>query len=105
MRGDWLKIWMASHSRSTPRWTALARPPAGETWAPISTAGDTRGRARSLRPLAHRRAARRQRPYRALQLAPRPRKRGRDGAAHRGHRPRALDAGERRDHLRRDALA
>src|SRR5687767_11081813 len=39
MRGDWLKIWIASHSRSTPRSTALGRPPAGETWAPRSTAG------------------------------------------------------------------
>src|SRR3712207_8039660 len=27
---------MASHSRSTPRSTAFARPPAGDTWAPTS---------------------------------------------------------------------
>src|SRR3954453_16619036 len=36
MRGDWLKICTASHSRSSPRSTALGRPPALETWAPIS---------------------------------------------------------------------
>src|SRR5207302_327786 len=36
MRGDWLKIWIASQLRSRPRSTALPRPPALETWAPIS---------------------------------------------------------------------
>src|SRR5271170_4615271 len=36
MRGDWLKIWIARQPRSTPRSIALARPPAGETCAPIS---------------------------------------------------------------------
>ena len=36
MRGDWLKIWIASQPRSTPRCDRLARPPAGDTWAPIS---------------------------------------------------------------------
>src|SRR5918997_3070143 len=35
-RGLWLKIWIARQPRSTPRATALAGPPAGETWAPIS---------------------------------------------------------------------
>ena len=35
-RGFWLKIWMAWQPRSTPRSTALATPPAGETWAPIN---------------------------------------------------------------------
>src|SRR3954463_14420818 len=36
MRGDWLKIWIAPAPSSTPRSTALAGPPAGETWAPMS---------------------------------------------------------------------
>src|SRR5918997_1458064 len=37
MRGDWLKIWIASQSRSTPRSTAVLRLP---TWAPTNmTAG------------------------------------------------------------------
>src|SRR3712207_9167199 len=45
-RGFWLKIWIARAPRSTPRPTALAGPPAGETWAPVSTAG-----APSMRPL------------------------------------------------------
>src|ERR1700754_2856913 len=35
-RGDWLKTWIASQSRSTPRWCACTSPPAVETWAPIS---------------------------------------------------------------------
>ena len=38
MRGDWLKIWIARQPLSTPRSTAFARPPAGDTWAPISIA-------------------------------------------------------------------
>src|SRR4051812_41144064 len=38
MRGDWLKIWIASDSDSTPRAWALARPPAVDTWAPNSIA-------------------------------------------------------------------
>src|SRR3979411_447491 len=36
MRGDWLKIWMACAPYSTPRFTALARPPAVDTCAPTS---------------------------------------------------------------------
>ena len=36
MRGDWLKIWIARQPLSTPRSTAFGRPPAGDTWAPIS---------------------------------------------------------------------
>ena len=36
MRGLWLKIWIASQPFSTPRSIALSRPPAGDTWAPIS---------------------------------------------------------------------
>src|SRR5690242_3567314 len=40
MRGDWLKIWIASDSDSTPRAWALARPPAVETWAPNSIAAE-----------------------------------------------------------------
>ena len=28
MRGDWLKIWIASAPRSTPAATAFSRPPA-----------------------------------------------------------------------------
>src|ERR1700754_2259322 len=35
-RGDWLKTWTASQSRSTPRWCACTSPPAVETWAPMS---------------------------------------------------------------------
>src|SRR5918996_3566419 len=35
-RGLWLKIWIASASRSTPRSTARSSPPAVETWIPIS---------------------------------------------------------------------
>ena len=35
-RGFWLKIWIERAPFSTPRSTALAGPPAGETWAPIS---------------------------------------------------------------------
>src|SRR3954453_10221516 len=38
MRGDWLKIWIASDSDSTPRSWALTRPPAVDTWAPNSIA-------------------------------------------------------------------
>ena len=37
IRGLWWKIWIASQSRSTPRWTAFAKLPAVETCAPIST--------------------------------------------------------------------
>src|SRR2546430_10740064 len=43
MRGDWLKIWIARQPRSVPRSTALARPPARETCAPISMAADYEG--------------------------------------------------------------
>ena len=35
-RGFWLKNWIACAPRSTPRATAFAGPPAGETAAPIS---------------------------------------------------------------------
>src|SRR5919198_3613509 len=42
MRGLWLKIWIASQARSSPRSTALARPPAVETCAPISTVPDSK---------------------------------------------------------------
>src|SRR3954469_11343168 len=40
-RGFWLKIWMDWQPRSSPRCTAFAGPPAGETWAPISMGGGT----------------------------------------------------------------
>ena len=36
MRGLWLKIWIASQPRSSPRSTAFSRPPAVETWAPTN---------------------------------------------------------------------
>ena len=36
IRGLWLKIWIASQRVSSARSTALSRPPAVETWAPIS---------------------------------------------------------------------
>src|SRR3954452_11651239 len=39
MRGDWLKTWIAAQPRSTPRPWAATRPPAVETWAPISIDG------------------------------------------------------------------
>ena len=35
-RGFWLKIWIERQPRSSPRSTAFAGPPAGETWAPIN---------------------------------------------------------------------
>src|SRR3954452_15590953 len=35
-RGFWLKIWIEWQPRSTPRCTAFAGPPAGETCAPMS---------------------------------------------------------------------
>src|SRR3954453_9979079 len=37
MRGDWLKIWIAPGPSSAPRSSALRGPPAGGTWAPMST--------------------------------------------------------------------
>src|SRR3954469_6862254 len=37
-RGFWLKIWIASQPFSRARSSALAGPPAGETWAPMSMA-------------------------------------------------------------------
>src|SRR3954465_14644735 len=40
-RGFWLKNWIARQPRSSPRATAFAGPPAGETWAPISMGGRT----------------------------------------------------------------
>src|ERR671923_1603125 len=43
-RGLWLKIWIASASRSTPRSTAWSSPPAVETWIPISMAPPLRVR-------------------------------------------------------------
>src|SRR4051812_17666559 len=111
-RGFWLKIWIASQPFSRPRSSALAGPPAGDTWAPMSTAGeDTLARRvlrpapRPLRPVAHRGAAHRRRPDGALQLAARPRKGWRARPAHRGHRPRALDARERPADPRRPRVA
>src|SRR4051812_2855523 len=110
-RGLWLKIWMARQPRSVPRSTALAGPPAGETWAPISIGP---GRFASLASCVHARAVRSfadgRAPHRwgadgTVQLAPGPRPRRRARAAHRGHRSRALHAGERRADLRGAALA
>ena len=48
-------------------------------------------RPRTFRPQPHRLAARRERPHRALQLPVRPAPRRHHGAAHRGHRPQAVD--------------
>src|SRR3954470_13340862 len=113
-RGFWLKIWIARQSRSTPRATALAGPPAGETWAPISIGPGRLAAARKRSPLARPRvaclphagtvpsladrgAAHREREDGALQLAARARAGRPARAAHRGHRPRALDARERPD--------
>src|SRR4051794_40008682 len=108
MRGDWLKIWIAWAPRSWPRSTAFAGPPAGETWAPMSM-----GRAKlasvadapSLRSLADRRPAHRRGPDRAVQLAGRAPRRRHVRPAHRGHRPRALDARERPADPRRARVA
>src|SRR5438309_7204481 len=102
MRGDWLKIWIARAPRSTPRSIAFGSPPAGETWAPISMRADYEG---SLRTIAHGRAAHRRRAHRPVQLAGGAARARHDGAAHRGHRPRALDGGERRADPRRAELA
>src|SRR4029077_1991955 len=105
MRGDWLKIWIAWQPRSEPRSIALASPPAGETCAPISMRGSYGSDESQVRTIAHRRAAHRRRAHGAVQLAARAPPRGRAGAAHRGHRPRALHTGERRADPRRVALA
>src|SRR6476646_8557237 len=40
MRGLWLKIWIDSQPRSSPRSIALASPPAVETCAPINMTSD-----------------------------------------------------------------
>src|SRR5215212_8149483 len=119
-RGLWLKIWIALQARSTPRATALAGPPAGETCAPINMNSDQwicvdSGRSSSVACCVHARALRsfsdRSAPYRwsadgTVQLAPGAGA-GRGGVrpADRGHRPRALDARERGADLRGAALA
>ena len=74
-RGLWLKNWIASQPRSSPRCTALAGPPAGETWAPMSMAAcaSILRHEGPLRSLADRRAARRRRAHGAVQLAARAR--------------------------------
>ena len=89
--------------RSTPRSTALTSPPAVETCAPISmTSEPLRVRfAPSPTGALHIGGART-----ALYNWLHARGRGGDaGAADRGHRPRALDPGERRADPRRPALA
>src|SRR3954452_15096103 len=43
-RGFWLKNWIERQPRSTPRSTAFAGPPAGETCAPMSMGSGRRGR-------------------------------------------------------------
>src|SRR5215203_4124398 len=110
-RGLWLKNWMALQRRSTPRWTAFAGPPAGETCAPISI-GTGRPRsvaccvhAREVPSVADRGAAHRQREDGTVQLAPGAGSGRADRAADRGHRPPAVDAGERPGHLRRARVA
>src|SRR3954465_6550244 len=111
-RGLWLKNWIASQPRSTPRSTAFAGPPAGETCAPMSMGIWTPALhailcpdARAIRSLADGRPAHRGCADGTVQLAAGPRPRRRVPAAHRGHGPRALDPGERRADLRRAALA
>src|SRR5580658_6637690 len=113
MRGDWLKIWIERQPRSRPRSTAFGRPPAGETCAPISTT-PAGGRLRlacgasyegSLRTVTDRRAAHRRRAHGTVQLAAGTPQRRPAGAAHRGHRPRALDTREHRADPRRAGLA
>src|SRR3954467_6767086 len=100
-RGLRLKNWIARHARSTPRCTALAGPPAGETWAPISIVSGRSSSmaccvqyARAIRSVADRGASHRWGADGTVQLAAGPRPRRPHGAAHRGHGPRALDAGE-----------
>ena len=41
IRGLWLKIWIASERVSSARSSTLSRPPAVETWAPISMGDDS----------------------------------------------------------------
>ena len=97
-RGDWLKTWIASQPRSTPRWCACTSPPAVETWAPMSMRVRFAPSPTGVLHIGGARTA----LYNWL-LA-----RGSGGtlrAAHRGHRPRALDARERRADPRRAALA
>ena len=53
-------------------------------------------RRHAFRPLAHRLSAYRRRAHRSVQLAASPPARRQDAAAHRGHRPRALDGGGHR---------
>ena len=68
-RGFWLKIWIARQPRSTPRSTAFAGPPAGETWAPISMR--TRGSSMLLRRCASASLPRRPAPCTSAARAPR----------------------------------
>ena len=100
-RGDWLNTCIASQPRSTARSCASTRPPAVDTCAPTSIAADEG----SIRAFSNRRAAHRRREDGTVQLAPRARLGRPVRAAHRGHRPRALDAGERGPDPRRAALA
>src|SRR5439155_1117973 len=60
---------------------------------------------RPLRALAHRLPAHRRRPHRAVQLAVGAEEQGRIRAAHRGHRPVAQHAAERRGDHRRPQVA
>ena len=60
---------------------------------------------RTFRPIPHRLPARRRRAHRAVQLAPRPPRRRRVRAAHRGHRRRAILGRDGRRHPAGDALA
>src|SRR5690348_1195365 len=104
MRGLWLKIWIAWAPACAPRSTALAGPPAGETWAPMYMTRVLLD-ASPVRPFADRRPPHRRRAHGALQLAHGPRQRRDAGAAHRGHRSRAFDARERRTDPRRAGVA
>src|SRR6266540_4989116 len=101
MRGDWLNTCIASQPRSTARSCACTRPPAVDTWAPTSIAADEG----TVRAFSNRRAAYRRREDGPVQLAPGARLGRPVRPQDRGHRPRALDAGERRADPRRAALA
>ena len=102
MRGLWLKIWIDSQPRSVAALDRVGEAAGGGNMRADQHASSDNSRL-EICPLADRRAAHRRREDGTLQLARRPPRRRRAGAADRGHRPRALDRGERRADPRRAA--